>query len=150
MIDGGLWGLIRDNLRGPHHQRIESALTALGIPDVNSCHDGVEIWIELKATSAWAVSFRPFQTGWLSRRARAGGRTFLMVRRRREPSPRLPACDELWVFRGADARLVEEGGLRACEPLLLLTGGPSQWDWEAVRECLFRKSAGGTPEGARP
>ncbi len=141
MIDGGLWGTFRENLREPHWQRIETALTALGVPDLNGCHEGVEAWIELKATSGWAVKFRPFQTGWLSRRARAGGRTFLAVRRVRTLSPRLPACDELWIFRGADAQLVEREGLRGAEPLMVQRGGPSRWDWEAVSQCLFRKTS---------
>lgn len=138
MIDGGLWPILRDHMPHVHWQRIESGLTAGGIPDLNGCLRGQEAWLELKGTDAWAVAFRPFQISWLERRARAGGRVFLLTRRRCAAGPRRLAADELWVHRAEDARHVEAGGLRkAPPPVMRLDGGPSQWLWPAVEELVF-------------
>jgi hypothetical protein len=43
-----LWKQLRVNSTGIHWQRIESGATASGIPDVNGCFEGREIWVELK------------------------------------------------------------------------------------------------------
>jgi hypothetical protein len=140
MIDGGLWAEISAHMGHPvDWQRIETGGVGRGIPDLNGCLAGTEIWIELKATNGWAVVVRPEQIGWAERRMRAGGRVFLMTRRRHGGGPlRGPAVDELWIHRGEDTRHVAKEGLRCGRPpLLTTTGGPSQWDWSLARRILF-------------
>lgn len=139
MIDGGLWGVISERMRHVHFQRIETGGTGRGIPDVNGCLGGVEVWLELKATDAWSVGIRPEQIGWAERRLRAGGRVFLATRRRTEGGPRKGAAvDELWIHRGQDIRHVSDLGLRGGPPPLLVSGGgPSVWPWPTVEKLLF-------------
>ena len=142
-IDGGLWAEISKHTTGVDWCRIESGLTGGGIPDLNGCRDGVEVWMELKQTSAWSVRIRPDQVGWAERRIRRGGRVFLLTRRHHDGGPRLgPAVDELWVHRGVDMRGVLRDGMReGPPPLMVCSGGPSSWDWDRVLRTLFEISS---------
>lgn len=141
-IDGGLRQLFTDNIPMAHWQSIESGLTGLGIPDSNACYSGSEWWVEYKWTPEWACTLKPEQVGWLMRRSRAGGRVFVAVRKQRTAGLRTPACDELWLFPGALARELKDGGIRAAPPLVHATGGPSQWPWDEVLRTLAWWSPG--------
>jgi len=140
MIDGGLRQLFRANIPHFHWQSIETGGTGLGIPDSNACYDGCEFWIEYKLTSGWAVPLRPEQVGWLARRTRAGGRTFIAVRRRCSEGKIREKADELWLFHGADGqKLVANGmGGMAHNALFIGKGGPNHWDWELLSDILIR------------
>lgn len=136
MIDDGLRKLFHTHLRGFHWQAIESGLTGGGIPDSNFCVDGIEGWIEHKATSTNKVPIAADQVGWHLRRARAGGRTFIAVRQRHSGGPRLGApVDRLYLFPGASAKEVLLTGL-ANRPLGRWEGGPTRWDWGKVGQIL--------------
>lgn len=140
MIDGDLWKEVRKGIPHPvHWTRIETGDVSEGVPDVNGCLNGVECWVELKATDAWAVSIRPMQIGWTERRIRSGGRVYMLTRRRHSGGPRKgPAIDELWIHHGRDMRHVLDLGLqRGPPPALQFGGGPACWDWDAVRRLLF-------------
>jgi hypothetical protein len=117
--DGGLRSLFRENLPKFHWTSIESPLTGMGTPDANYCYDSIEGWIEFKQTKGWAVTLRVEQVGWLLRRTRAGGRTFVAVRRK----------NELYLFRGSDARSLRENGIKGALPVAHETGGPAKWRW---------------------
>jgi hypothetical protein len=59
-------------------QPIESSETAVGIPDLYLCKDGVSLWMELKALDKpWPnkqrLPFRPGQYGWLHTHGTHGG-----------------------------------------------------------------------------
>lgn len=128
MSDGNLRLLFRQHLPHAHWQPIETWSTGQGVPDVEYCFPGgFAGWIENKSTSGLVVKFRVGQVAWLERRSRAGGRCFVAVRK----------GARLWVFRGRDARAVEDEGLRA-ERLALLCcdGGPARWGWPRVEEIL--------------
>ncbi len=58
--------------------RIETT-TMGGMPDVNICSCGKEIWVELKCFVSGKVLIRPEQNAWMHRRAAAGGRVFLLA-----------------------------------------------------------------------
>ena len=135
-IDGGLWAEISSHLRHWHWQRIETGGTGRGIPDANGCSESCEVWLELKATEGWKPVIRPEQIGWAERRTRAGGRVFLLTRRRCSAGPRRRSADELWVHRGADVRHVSDGGLRSVSPILMCDGGPSSWNWDLLDGTL--------------
>lgn len=126
--DGGLRRLLRENLPTVHWCTVESGAIAPGTPDVNGCRHGSEFWIECKQTDGWAVTLRPEQVGWLMRRARAGGRVFVLVRR---------ASSELWLLPGARADLLKAEGLRgSVAPLGVWRGGPARWSWAEVEAQL--------------
>ena len=143
MIDGGLWSEIDRHVVGPHWQRIETGGTGRGIPDLNGCLAGVEVWMELKTTTAWNVVVRPEQVGWAERRGRSGGRVFLVTRRRSEAGPKKgSACDELFIHHWRDIRNVVTHGLgyEPLVPLLWCDGGPAKWDWREFEKVVFRDS----------
>lgn len=141
-VDDGLRSLFRQRLsEGVHWQSVESGLVERGIPDANYCvSGGAEGWIEFKATSGLTVDLRPEQAGWLVTRARHGGRVYVAVRRRTAAGPRRgPAVDELLLYAGEYARELRDEGLRAPVPCLgSWSGGPSGWNWSAVRGLLVR------------
>lgn len=137
MRDGGLRSLFRQHLPMVHWESIESPFTNRGIPDLNGCHLGHEFWVENKQTTGWAVTLRPEQVAWMLRRQRAGGHTFIAVRRQSTPGPRRgPGVDDLYLIPGALAREAKMGGLKAITPCGVWEGGPAGWDWGAILASL--------------
>ena len=140
--DGGLSSLFQKHLPMAHWQGIETGGTGRGIPDLNYCLDGQEGWIELKSTAAWAVKIEPGQVAWIERRARAGGRVFVAVRRKSPPGPRKgPGGDELWLLDHRAARELATPGVGLNDfprslVLELSFGGPARWDWDRVKDVL--------------
>lgn len=63
-----------------HIQSIESEATAAGIPDINACKGGKEVWIELKSGTLSTNSIKPGQFVWHIKRNRAGGTTWIVQR----------------------------------------------------------------------
>jgi hypothetical protein len=139
--DDDLRAIFHEHLHQVHWQAIESGLTGLGIPDSNGCLHR-EFWVEHKWTPEWWVSLTPEQVGWHLRRYRAGGHTFIAVRRHCDAGPRRPAADDLYLFPGRLARELKDVGLRLdAPPLVMSTGGPAAWDWSAVLGVLTGRPA---------
>lgn len=130
MIDGGLGALFQKHLPLVHWQRIETGMTGRGIPDLNFCFDGVEGWIENKITRAYAIAFKPEQVGWLLRRTRAGGRTFVAVRRMTF------IYDELYLFPGSMAADLKTNGLPR-KAVAFGHDGPAHWHWDLIFHRLI-------------
>lgn len=63
-----------------HIQNIESEATAAGVPDINACKGGKEVWIELKSGPLTKASIKPGQFVWHIKRAQAGGTTWVVQR----------------------------------------------------------------------
>jgi hypothetical protein len=135
--DDGLRRLFRQHLVGVHWASIETGITEPGVPDLNGCSQGVEFWVECKATSGWTVTLRPEQIGWLDRRTRAGGRTFVAVRRHCSAGAHRSMADEIWLYPGHVARRLELLGLKGLRPYAHFTGGPANWDWERLGIILL-------------
>lgn len=72
-----------------HVQCIEST-TGRGIPDINLCANGLDIWLEFKAEGK-RPQLRPEQIAWISRREASGGRAFALHRQ----------TDGMWALYGA-------------------------------------------------
>ena len=64
-----------------HIQLIESEATSAGVPDVNLCHNGIEVWVELKSGRLSTSSIKPGQYMWHTKRQRANGNTWVVHRR---------------------------------------------------------------------
>jgi hypothetical protein len=128
--DGGLRPMFRDRFPSWHWTSIET-LTVNGVPDAEFCFDTSQGWIEYKFTNGYTVGLRPEQIGWALRRARAGGRSFIGVRRTADK------IDELYLFAGADAARLKSHGLKVVEPLGRFAGGPAAWNWERVSDLLL-------------
>lgn len=83
MTESKFWQTLKKSLPG-HWQRIET-MTGGGVPDVNGCVQGQEIWLELKILVGktyprWQSSqgVTPLQHAWLTNRARVGGLGFVV------------------------------------------------------------------------
>lgn len=135
MRDGGLASLLSSRMPHVHWQSIETGGTGRGIPDLNACHNGREVWIELKRVDGWQVKFRPEQVAWIERRARVGGRVYVMARKRGV------VVDDLWLLDHTAPRLLIQGTairrLPASSIIRAWSGGPSQWDWGIIEGELF-------------
>ncbi len=139
--DGDLRKIFQRHLPTFHWQAVETWSTGQGVPDVNFCHDGIEGWIEFKATKAWAVQVRPGQVAWIERRARAGGRVFLAVRRK--SVARGTKLDELWLLdhRAARKLATPKTGLNNLPGDLILGSfgnSPAYWDWGRIQKVLLK------------
>lgn len=135
--DGDLRRIFREHLPHMHWTTIETGIINPGVPDSNCCWNGAEFWIEYKFTAGHAITLRPEQIGWLTRRRRSGGSAFVAVRR----TSLAARCDELHLFDGSHAVLLREEGLNGSSPRLgFWAGGPPGWDWEAVAGLLTRRS----------
>jgi hypothetical protein len=71
-----LYQKVLKNLKG-HVVRIENVAEA-GIPDVNICYFGIDVWVETKVAKMRQVMLRPEQHAWMTRRAVAGGCCFVV------------------------------------------------------------------------
>jgi hypothetical protein len=132
--DGGLRKLFRKYLPHVHWTTIESRYTQAGIPDLNGCYSGIEIWLECKQTAGWKVNLRPMQVAWISRRISCGGRCFIAVRRKNKK------CDELWILDGMFAQALRETSLPKTTKAGWWGGrwhgGPAKWPWQQVAKAL--------------
>lgn len=140
MSDGELRMKFKQFLPEVHWQSIETWSTGQGVPDMNGCSESIEFWIEAKKTNGFTVDVEPHQIAWLERRARAGGRTFVAVRRLAAAGPRRgAACDEFYLFRGIDARALKQHGLKIDGPAALVhcSGGPARWNWHTIKAHLI-------------
>jgi len=91
--EGKFWSTLRQKmvLGVVRLDRIENDVT-FGIPDVNGCLDGEDVWIELKAPKEPARASTPLMTrsgnhalletqiNWFRRQRQAGGIAFILVR----------------------------------------------------------------------
>jgi|TARA_Y100000114_G_scaffold85727_1_gene79229 Holliday junction resolvase len=112
------WNLVNVNLQNLHIQRIETGGTGRGIPDFNACCEGVEFWVELKVVNSGnKIGLRPEQAGWLLKRAKHGGKCFVLVR-----TPKA----EIYLYKGEQSREIIDNGLKE-KPVLILTK-PYEWE----------------------
>lgn len=136
MIDGGLRKIFKEKLPHFHWQSIETGGTGRGIPDSNFCYKGIEGWVEYKVTDGWLCDLRPEQVGWHLKRHRAGGRTWIAVRRKHDGGPRKgPPVDELWIAPGKLAKELQEYGLKLEHPELHMF--PAPWPWSRLEGLLL-------------
>lgn len=91
-----LYQKLRDKLEGDIC-RIEN-VAGNGLPDLNICYNGIEIWVELKALNHNKVLLRPEQYAWAKRRANHGGSCYVL---NYDPgNPIVSVC--IWAFPNID------------------------------------------------
>lgn len=137
--DNGLRPLLRQYMReGIAWTTIETGRAQAGVPDSNYLFkDGVEGWVECKATRANKVTFESEQIGWLHRRARYGGRAYIAIRKAHAGGRRLGvSVDELWLCSAKHVVELSERGLDCGFAECLGEDGPARWNWPAVRAAL--------------
>jgi len=117
-----LFALLKKHLKEVHFTRIES-YTENGIPDVNACLNGKEIWIELKANTSKDLGLSKWQRVWIAKRIKVGGTVFIMNRPQKELTLR--------IYSGS---LVLEPRTSGYEPLIAVK---EPINWELVQRTLF-------------
>lgn len=122
--------------------RIEN-MAGVGTPDINYCIAGCEGWIENKWIAAWPVRetnivrldhFTAAQRVWHARRARAGGKSFVLLQVSR-PTNTYALFTGAWA--AASLGRCSIVGLRS-GAVVWGTGGGLPWD--QIRAELCRKS----------
>ena len=117
-----LWLRIKNLKVKGHFTRIESS-TLNGIPDVNACHNGEEVWLELKANTHKDLGLSKWQKVWIAKRIKAGGTVFIINRPQKERA--------LKIYRGSVVLgtqiSAQEQHISVKEPI----------DWELVQRELF-------------
>lgn len=132
MTDGGLRRIFRDKFPEWQWTSIETGAVSPGTPDAEYCApNGISGWVEYKKADHWKVYFQRGQVPWIHRRARLGGRVFVIIRR---------AQDQLYVVSGDKVLDLEENGLRGFEPIP--GEGIRKWDWKVVENILLSKEIG--------
>jgi hypothetical protein len=138
-----LWALVRENLKRPTDRmtRVEN-LVSDGIPDVNACFGGADVWIELKAPrepkrAATALlggagnhPLLTSQINWFLSQQQAGGVAFILV----------GTDHELFLVEGTlYAREVNEWCTdQFRKSSLLCYGLPLKQDhWAMMRKCIM-------------
>ena len=60
---------------------VESKITCPGIPDLNLCKDGIDMWLELKVIrkGSTLVHIRPTQYAWFRKRAKKRSNAKMMI-----------------------------------------------------------------------
>jgi hypothetical protein len=123
--------MFKDKLKSFFWVPIETPISGGGVPDHYFCRDGVSGWNEYKLVkSGWTPKWRAEQIGWHSRLYRAGGRSFIVIRRHTVRE------DELWIYPGKAAQALKIQTMRGVEPILKQAGGPSAWDWAGIGALL--------------
>jgi hypothetical protein len=130
-----LFQLLKNNLKNTHFTRIESH-TELGIPDVNACHNGQEVWLELKANSRKDLGLSKYQVVWMKKRIKHGGNVWIMNR------PLLQRA--LKIYSGS---IVREPITSDTEPLATFN---EPIDWIALKDLLFTAGEPRTSDKSRP
>jgi len=68
MKESGFWSELREGLSSEvASTRVENTV-AQGMPDVNACRRGTEVWIELKMMKSGRLKLRHSQINWMMRR----------------------------------------------------------------------------------
>lgn len=138
MKDGGLRPLFRQKFHTFQWTSIETAITGGGTPDSEFCSpDGIQGWIEFKATNINAVAIKPLQVSWLTRRCRYGGNAWVVVRQN-SLTHEHKDLDELWLMFGDQAEALVRGGLKNTYSIHW-SGGPGNWDYDQILNILTLK-----------
>lgn len=132
-LEKTLWGLVKSHLPvGCDSQRIETGSTGRGIPDVNLCWMGRDIWVELKIVMGSRVSLRPEQVAWAYRRTKAGGTVWILARDKFD-GVRKGKGDRIFIWPGSCAADVLENGIKA-EGCYIFD---APFDWDSVMAVLW-------------
>jgi len=137
-MDGNLRTLFKRHLPHVFWQSLETGGTARGVPDTYFMYKGISGFIEMKKIDKNFINIDAFQIGWHEKFSRAGGKSYVAVRFKRERTARKRAADTLLIFHGADIRKLQKLGAAnfAHRALLVTSGGPGRWKWNKVAERL--------------
>ena len=129
-VDAGLRQIFRKHLPLFDWQAIETGSVGGGVPDLNGCFNGVDVWIEMKKATHWRATIRPEQVGWAERRLDHGGRVFAAVRQ-------VIQGGGLFLYHGSKLRDLCRERIDMVPALGWWEGGPAAWDWDEIAKILL-------------
>tara|TARA_R100001530_G_scaffold2574_1_gene4177 strand:+ start:579 stop:953 length:375 start_codon:yes stop_codon:yes gene_type:complete len=115
MTEKAFWQQIKRALPYVHWQRIETG-TGQGVPDVNGCIGGDEFWLELKIAQGNKVNITPNQIAWLMQRIDAGGKAWIIVKKK----------EQIFIYNGYQGAFLLDKGLKL-QPVATMN---KPFDWE--------------------
>ena len=115
MTEKAFWQQIKRALPYVHWQRIETG-TGQGVPDVNGCIGGDEFWLELKIAQGNQVKITPGQIAWLMQRIDAGGKAWIIVKKK----------EQVFIYNGYQGSFLQDKGLDL-QPVATMN---RPFDWE--------------------
>ena len=115
MTEKAFWQQIKRALPYVHWQRIETG-TGQGVPDVNGCIGGDEFWLELKIAQGNKVKITPGQIAWLMQRIDAGGKAWIIVKKK----------EQIFIYNGYQGSFLLDKGLKL-QPVATMN---KPFDWE--------------------
>jgi len=115
MTEKAFWQQIKRALPYVHWQRIETG-TGQGVPDVNGCIGGDEFWLELKIAQGNKVKITPGQIAWLMQRIDAGGKAWIIVKKK----------EQIFIYNGYQGSFLLDAGLKL-QPEATMN---KPFDWE--------------------
>ena len=115
MTEKAFWQQIKRALPYVHWQRIETG-TGQGVPDVNGCIGGDEFWLELKIAQGNKVKITPGQIAWLMQRIDAGGKAWIIVKKK----------EQVFIYNGYQGSFLLDKGLKL-QPEATMN---KPFDWE--------------------
>tara|TARA_R100000656_G_scaffold67674_1_gene51227 strand:+ start:278 stop:652 length:375 start_codon:yes stop_codon:yes gene_type:complete len=115
MTEKAFWQQIKRALPYVHWQRIETG-TGQGVPDVNGCIGGDEFWLELKIAQGNKVKITPGQIAWLMQRIDAGGKAWIIVKKK----------EQIFIYNGYQGAFLLDKGLKL-QPVATMN---KPFDWE--------------------
>ena len=115
MTEKAFWQQIKRALPYVHWQRIETG-TGQGVPDVNGCIGGDEFWLELKIAQGNKVKITPGQIAWLMQRIDAGGKAWIIVKKK----------EQIFIYNGYQGSFLLDSGLKL-QPEATMN---KPFDWE--------------------
>ena len=131
--ESNFWNLLKAHLpKTIDTQRIETGSTGRGIPDVNMCKLGKEIWVELKVVKGRKVQLSPEQTAWHFRRTRAGGTTWILARDKVDGG-RKGKYDKIYAWSGKYSVDVSGNGIDSENAIVW----ERPFDWDEIWQLLF-------------
>lgn len=124
-----IWDAMKKSLPEPHWQRIESPMTGAGRADVEGAWQGVTVWIENKIVRSEKIAISDRQIAWHQKRAAVGGRSFIVAWDKQNQLLR--------VWRGKDARALQDVKLRNLPSAPDEVHFPAPIDWEGFQDLVF-------------
>lgn len=132
MTERVLWQRIRVNVEGPHWTRIETGAHAAGVPDLNGCANGRDVWVELKIFQGKkrTVRLTPRQVIWHEQHTLRGGLTYILVASQ--------TSDLLVLWAGSEVRNIRDHGFVAGKKTWVWNGKWTPMTWVGLRIALFQ------------
>jgi Holliday junction resolvase len=124
-----LWQLIKKNSPDIFWQRLESGMTAPGIPDLFGCDEGAWAFVELKCVRGRKVSLSANQVNWMRKAIEAGVQVSILAWRKDK------TVNLFYIWDGEHAKDIAKNGIGARHAEIYPAA--TSIDWDRIFLSLF-------------